>query len=102
MKPVDFEQSNVTYAKDQSEYLPLPAFRADDGMVISCWELTWRERLKIIFTGRLWISMLTFNGPLQPQLPMVNSPFEPREKPNPQSWISLRGLPFRGEWRRKK
>lgn len=77
MKPIDFDHSNVTFAKDQPEYQPLPAFRADDGTVISCWKLTFRERLKMLFTGRLWISNLTFNNPLQPQLPMINSPFNP-------------------------
>lgn len=75
MKPIDFEHSNVTFAKDQPEYQPLPAFKADDGTVVSCWGLSFRERLKLLLTGRIWFTTLTFNGPLQPQLPMVNSPF---------------------------
>jgi len=75
MKPTEFKQSNCTYAKDQPQYLPLPVFKADDGTVISCWCLSAWERIKLLFTGRVWFTVLTFNGPLQPQLPMVNSPF---------------------------
>ncbi len=38
MKPKNFKEANVTFAKDQPEYQPLPAFRADsqDGEVITC------------------------------------------------------------------
>ena len=66
MKPIEFEQSNVVFAKDQPEYLPLPAHRSEDGCVSTCWQLTWRERLKVLIGGRLFLSLLTFNNPLQP------------------------------------
>ena len=75
MKPIGFPEQNCVYAKDQPEYLPLPVHKTEDGMVISCWALTWRERFKMLFTGRMWWSVLTFNYPLQPQLPSVNRPF---------------------------
>jgi hypothetical protein len=71
MEPIDFPQANVTYALDQPEYLPLPAKREENGMVTSCWQLTWRERFKILFSGRLYIWQLTFNQPLQPIRPDV-------------------------------
>lgn len=75
MRPTVFSEVNCVYAEDQPEYLPLPVHKTPDGQVISCWKLTWRERLKIIFTGHLWWSVLTFNQPLQPQLPSVDRPF---------------------------
>ncbi len=75
MSPQKFEQQNVTFAENQPEYLPLPAHRSEDGTVISCWKLTLRERIKILFTGKLWFICLTFNQPLQPQLPSVDVPF---------------------------
>lgn len=61
----------VTYAKDQPPYLPLPVIRLldDGGMVISRWRLTWRERIRVLFTGNLFLSQLTFNAPLQPIKP---------------------------------
>jgi len=78
MQPIEFKQSNVTYAKDQPEYLPLPAYIDRDdpqGRVISCWKLTWRERFKIFFSGRMFLSQMTFKQALQPQLPEIDSPF---------------------------
>jgi hypothetical protein len=66
MKPVPFLGSNVVYAKDQPEYLPLPAHRSPGGDVTTCWQLSWWERLTILLYGHLWLTVMTFNGPLQP------------------------------------
>jgi hypothetical protein len=68
MKAIEFKEQNVVYAKDQPEYLPLPAYKSKDGVVVCCWELSFKERLRVLITGKLWISMLTFNKPLQPVL----------------------------------
>lgn len=76
MKPVEFPEQTVVYAKDQPEYQPLPAHRTSDGMVTSCWEMTWRERLRALFTGRVFVSCLTFNGPLQPLIVGIDLPEE--------------------------
>lgn len=76
MKPIEFPEQNVVFAKDQPEYQPLPAHKTEDGEVISCWALTWRERLKLLCTGKIWWSVLTFNMPLQPQFPSVYYPFQ--------------------------
>jgi len=85
MKPIAFPEHNCVYAKDQPEYLPLPVHRTADGKVISCWELTWRERLRVLVSGKLWWSVLTFNTPLQPQLPSVTSPFaKPKKQEEPR------------------
>ena len=74
MEPIKFPEHNTVYAEDQPEYLPLPVFKAEDGPLVSCWKLTWRERFKVLFTGRLWLMSLTFNQPLQPILPQVDKP----------------------------
>lgn len=66
MLPKEFKGQNVVFAKDQKEYLPLPAFKSKEGLVISCWGLSWKERLKVVFTGRIWVCLMTFNQPLQP------------------------------------
>ena len=70
MKPIKFKEQNCTFAENQPEYVPLPAFRADtkEGEVISCWQLSFRERLRILFTGKLWVMLMTFNKPLTPSL----------------------------------
>jgi len=72
MKPIEFKEQNVVYGKDQPEYMPLPALKFDDGMVVTCWKLSWKELVKLIFTRKVWHSMLTFNQPLQPTLLTVN------------------------------
>lgn len=68
MTPIKFPEANVTFAKDQPEYQPLPAFKKNSpqGEVVSCWKLSLKERLRILFTGKLWVSLYTFNNPLTP------------------------------------
>lgn len=76
MTPIEFPQQNVVYAKNQPQYLPLPAYSAPDGQVISCWQLSWREAIRLLVTRRLWLRQLTYGLPLQPQCPQVETPFE--------------------------
>jgi hypothetical protein len=56
----------TTFAVNQPEYLPLPCYRHEDGTVVTRWQLTWRERFRVMFGGSVWLSVLTFNHPLQP------------------------------------
>jgi hypothetical protein len=72
MKPIKFKESNSVYGADQNQYMPLPCcVRADitdtNKIVTSCWRLTLKERIKVIFTGKIFVSILTCNQPLQPQ-----------------------------------
>ena len=55
MKPVKFKHQNVVFAEDQPEYQPLPALKINslEGFVITCWKLSFRERLRILFLGRI-------------------------------------------------
>lgn len=69
MMPVGFREANMIYAKDQKEYLPLPAYQPPDskrGEVVSCWRLSLKERIVLLFSGCLWLSVWTFKNPLQP------------------------------------
>lgn len=68
MKAVKFKEQNVVFAEDQPEYTPLPALvlNTDDGQVVSCWKLSFRERVRVLFTGRIWMSLLSFGKPLTP------------------------------------
>ena len=77
MQIVEFPEQTVVIAKDQSEYIPLPAYRYPNdpqGRIACCWSLTWPERFKVLFSGMLWHQVLTFNKPLQPQLLTVEKP----------------------------
>lgn len=69
MKASNFKGANVTFAEDQKQYNSLPAltFRDDqEGKVITCWKLNFWERLRVLWTGKIWHSQMTFNSPLQP------------------------------------
>jgi len=48
MKPVKFEQSNCTIGGE------VPA-RRERGMVLTRWQGCWRERLKFLLFGKLWL-----------------------------------------------
>jgi len=66
MKPIKFKEANVIYGKNQKEYEPLPALKFEDGTMVTCWRLSWRELLSIVWKRKVWVSVLTFNKPLQP------------------------------------
>lgn len=74
MITIEFKGFNKTLAKNQPQYQPLPVLWEADGRVTSCWKLTWKERLQVFLKGNIWLSQLTFNEPLQPQLPLTSNP----------------------------
>ena len=76
MKPVEFKGYNVTFAENQPEYLPLPAFKDKDGRVTVCYRLNFWERIILLFVGNLWFQTSTFNKPLQPQKLSVRYPYK--------------------------
>ena len=67
MENIKFEESNIVIAKDQDEFKALWAYM-DDEVTVSCYKLSFKERLKILFSGELWIGQANFGQPLQPQL----------------------------------
>lgn len=77
MEPTEFPQANVRIAEGQEEYITIPAHVVHDvyGETTFCWKLTLRERVKLLFTGKLWHKVLTFGSSLQPQLLGVDDPF---------------------------
>lgn len=66
MKSIEFKEHNTTMGAMQKQYQPLYALRERSGRIISCWGLSWRERFRVFFTGKVWHSSMTFNKPLQP------------------------------------
>lgn len=71
MKNVKFPACKHSDWVGQPEYIPLDAF-TDGRVTITCYRLSFRERLNILFLGRLWLGQLNFGQPLQPQLPTTN------------------------------
>lgn len=61
-------------AGQEDIYRNLPAYRSaqPNGMVLSCWRLGFWERVRLLFSGRLYFGQMTFHYPLQPQLPSLD------------------------------
>lgn len=82
-KPYPEGSELVVYGKDQPQYLPLPAIRHNDemGCVTSCWYLSFKERLKLLFTGRVYLQLATFGHSIQPQLMSLRMKNQPKNTP---------------------
>lgn len=78
MTPIEFPEQTIVWAKNQPPYLPLPAY-TNEQETISCWQLTFIERLRVLLSGRLWLRQMNFGAPLQPQAPCVDNPFRVQE-----------------------
>ena len=62
MKPVDFPESNITLNKPagmtDEEYAGLPVHKGSD-QIISKWKLSFWEKLKVLISGHVWLSVLS-------------------------------------------
>lgn len=76
MEPIKFDGANVIYGANQPECIPLPAFRKENGEIWTCWKLSPEDLKQIQETGVIWLSMLTFNQPLQPVLLSPDFPYK--------------------------
>jgi type II secretory pathway component PulM len=80
VKLVRFPGHNMVAAENQPQYLQLPAYREPeygknlDGELTCCWQLSWRERLRLLWSGKVWHTVLTFWDPLQPQMLSTRRP----------------------------
>jgi hypothetical protein len=81
MKPIKFEQQNITYKKPESmtdeQCGSLPACKHENG-IVSCWGMSVKERIKVLFTGRIWFDIVSHAQP--PIWLGVDSPFMRKEE----------------------
>jgi hypothetical protein len=61
----------VIFAKNQPEYMPLPALTFTDGKILTEWELTEAERLALANGAPLRLWIWRFDQPLQPVMLQV-------------------------------
>jgi len=68
MQPTTFKEANLTLAKNQPKYKQLPVYYDphNQGIMIYCYRLSWKERFKLLLSGKLWASQLTFNNGFNP------------------------------------
>jgi hypothetical protein len=70
-----FEQHEVVFAKDQPQYKPLPSLPIDDGeCIVTRWQLSWKEVLRLLLTRSVYLKVKTFGHPLQPVMLSINPP----------------------------
>lgn len=65
MKPIKFSGQNTIVAKEQEQYIPLPAF-IDNQKVVTCWQLDEEDLKTVNRDGVIYLRNLTFGQPLQP------------------------------------
>lgn len=66
MLPVAFKQANGTLMGGpgsdfgtSASVSDLPVHRArETGEIISCWQLSWLDRLRLLLTGKVWLIVL--------------------------------------------
>lgn len=89
MKPIEFEGCNVTIAKDQPQYQPLPAMISEDKKtVITEWQVSDEEKLAIVNGANIRLSIMTFGKPLQPLL------LETSKIENPEPYLMKSQMPW--------
>lgn len=73
------ESDEFVIAKDQPQYIPLPAvaIQTPEGIaVVTRWRPTDEERAQLAAGADIWLSSLTFGGPLQPVRLTIECPVE--------------------------
>lgn len=74
MTPIDFPEQNKTLTKPQGmadeECGSLPVYN-DGQQSISCWRMTWRERLSALLHGTVWLQV--YAGRTQPPVSLSAS-----------------------------
>jgi len=72
MEPAKFKQSNKTLLKpegmSEEECGSLPVY-TDGKECISLWRMTWRERLSALFSGKVWLFVVS--GQTQPPVSLL-------------------------------
>lgn len=75
MKPIEFKEQNTTFIADGCGDLPA---HKGGGQIISCWKGTITDRIRYLFTGKIWFSVL---GKSQPPIWLgTESPFAAEDK----------------------
>lgn len=70
MTPIPFSESNrvLQAPAGAADIASLPVW-TDDQQCVSCWRLTWRERLSALLFGRVWLAVLS--GRSQPPVALL-------------------------------
>jgi len=62
MKPIKFEEATKNLSKPDSmtdEECSSMWVYSDGQQCISCWKMNWKDRLKALFYGRVWLGVVS-------------------------------------------
>nr|DAK90139.1 MAG TPA: hypothetical protein [Caudoviricetes sp.] len=65
LKPINFKLANRKLYAPSVEKIPLPGW-TNGVQCVSCWKCSFLDRLKILFTGRVWAGIMS--GRTQPPM----------------------------------
>ena len=75
MKAIKFNEANTLFRKPDNmsdeECSSLPAYK-DEKEIISVWQMSVKERIKVLLTGKIWFSVLL---PFQPPICLSTNTF---------------------------
>ncbi len=60
MIPITFPECNSTYGAEGWEDVPT---LVTSEVIVSCWGMTWRERIRALLTGRVWLVVVAGRQP---------------------------------------
>lgn len=68
MKPIKFKEQTCVFAENQPQYIPLPARKVGnkEGEIVFCMKMNFIEKVRVLFTGRIWVSLMMFGKDLTP------------------------------------
>jgi len=63
-RPVKFKQANSEF-RTKNDEISMPVYiDYETGCIISCWKMPFIRRLRVLFTGRIWLNVLSEKHPL--------------------------------------
>jgi len=100
MRPITFKYANRTLGAPEGEYPedvagidPLPVW-TNGRQCVSCWKMSWRERLAALVFGRVWLAVLS--GSTQPAVGITATRAYLKEDGPPAGRCYLRGRTLLG------
>lgn len=72
MKQIGFKMANNSLGTNGKK--PVPVFVDESArLVVSCWKMSFRERILTLFTGRIWVCTISDPKNVQPSVLSTNT-----------------------------
>lgn len=71
MKHVDFKEANTKLGSDGVKVLPAYVDEANH-LVVTCWRMSFWERVKALFLGRVWVCSIADKKSVQRSVPSMD------------------------------